>query len=357
MNEKETNIMKMRTKKMLSLLLAASMVFTMNTVAFAEEVPADEEIVAVDSVEEIVEVDEADVVEIAEESKSASGNSANAISADKVLSENLARINDILNQGKQTTISGADATYAIIYPTALPYTGQKVGSKKYPLESLVKVFKTDKKTVTASMNDALSDDNLAKAEGWEILDVKKVKVKAAKGATVDAEGNALFEVKKSTYIKSIQLKDSAANKAFNKDAEVKKYFKGEYSPKKVTDKVSDNDLTAKSNLVIAVEPAFAGNGEGTEAAIKADKATRDANATTLTTVALDFTKTKYKNELPKSIKATITDANNNTKKLTLKPTKKEGKYKGFVNKVEKNGDKTYVVADGNFFGNIYYTAK
>ena len=61
--------MKKRTKKLLSVLLAASMVFSMNTIAFAEEVAVDEaeavletaDVVAEDTADVVLAEDEAEV--------------------------------------------------------------------------------------------------------------------------------------------------------------------------------------------------------------------------------------------------------------------------------------------------------
>lgn len=332
--------MTVRDKRFLAIFLSVAMILGVNTFAFAEEITENTMIDSFEVYEDVYELNGGEV------SLTSSANDlttpTNAVSADKALSENLVAISENLVAEARTIVSGNDATYVVVYPQAIAFNGEKVG-KKNPVS--VKVYSTTK-TVSSDDIVALSDNAIATKAGWTELTVKKVTFKAAKGATVKMDGSATVEIKKGTYIKSIKLDNKDANKAFN--AATKDTFK---TVKKSTAKVSGNGLVDGKDTVpfaIAVYPAYAGNDE-----IAINKA-KEAG---LKTVTLDFSKTKYKNGVPKKISGTI-----DSKKVTLKPTKKPGKYKGYGEKKECTEDtnslkaKTYVEADGNFCGNIYYTA-
>ena len=114
------------------------------------------------------------------------------------------------------------------------------------------------------------------------------------------------------------------------------------------------DVSNKKNyvpLTIAVYPAYAGND---------DTAVELAEQLGLEVVTLDWSKVKIKNGVPNKIPGKI-----GSKKVTLKPTKKTNKPKGYENTaktataetvgyVSKVKFEKYVVADGNFAGNIYF---
>ena len=296
------------------------MVFTMNTSVFAEEISADVDAVtdesAVEEIADFAAVDEFDVEAEVAETTAASANSANAvaISADTVLSENLATISENLKAIDSEKVGD----YFIVYPRAIAFDGKnKPGSKKAPIKG-IEVYKA-KSGVTVSAGDLISD-NKVNAVSFDEVKIKKVKIKDAKGATVDLAGKAISA--KETVIKSIKLENTADNKALK-------------------------EALKSAPIVIDVYPAYGGNDED---------ALKIAEEIGLKIVTA--TKVKEKNGAVKSIKVT-TEAD---KKVTLKPTKKSGKYKGIAD-AGKELDPTdamkakgitakYVILDGNFAGNF-----
>lgn len=393
--------MRKNWKKRIALLLAASMVFTMNATVFAEEVVGDEgeavvaeeageaaegevagedaELVGTDEVvgaeEELVgaedelvgaedelvgaedelvgaEVAEADAIgEIATVSEDATVSGDATLSDNRALSWNL--VDAVVDEIKGTT-----NTYFIVQPVAVAYKGQKVGSKKHDISKEIKVYYVPASS-KISANDVLSNNavtgvreisaNLASA-GVKEATIKKVKIKGSKGATVDMTGAGTVPVNKSTYIASIKLEDKTMNK------ELGKLIKDQVKTikKNKTQKVSANGFVdgkydaAKGEitgtdvpLTIAVYPVYGGN---------------DATAVELAKQLGLNTLTVTKEKLPKSIKGTVEG-----KKVTLKLTKKTDKPKGIAAggpktcKAEDNSLKvtSYYVLDGNFTGNYY----
>ncbi len=409
--------MRNRMRKVFALLLATSMVFTMNTVAFAEEsVSGDsavettvetssEETTAVNN-EEVAEVsteetfeaaaeeatetateaateEAAESTEVAEETSSVSESeiteeSAEAeateatevaetaedsafsikaaavkeeapvgLSSDKALSTASENIIYELNNLEVATFKTGSTNLYVVYPQAIAFDGKnKPGSKAAPISD-VKVFKAkDGATVSAADLDAYydKDGNFKHSASFNEVAVKKVNIKAAKGATVAYEnGKGLYAAKNQTYIKSIVLEDKSLNKELNK------LMKDNVKKIKNAKAVSSNGFygTGKDeyiDLMIAVYPAYVGND---------DNAVAMAKKIGLETVAVEAV-TNKKGDL-KSFTGRV-----NGKKVALKATKTEGKYKGFNATAVKcdaksntKGAEKYYEADGNFCGNIY----
>ncbi len=340
-------------RRLLSILLAASMVFTMNAFAFAEEVTEDDYATLAD-VEEIpaAYLDEADAVLTSGTNTSPTQtDDVISISGDKVLSENLAAIEVNLNSKEVTTVGD----YLVVYPLAVAFGGKdKPGSKKFTVDfkDAVKVYKRTVTTVSASdlvsWNAAKGEDEIIKSESFNELTVKKVGIKAAKGATVDLTGKALFEAKKSTFIKSIKLDNKDDNKAFQ--TAMKEVFKkGSKSVEKVSaNGLADGKEPTTALFTIAVYPCYVGND---------DTARKEANDAGLLVGEVNDSKSKFD-------KAKVVITNADGKKANLKLTKDDskGKYKG-LNKAGKqtcdandNSLKatSYYIADGNYAGNIYF---
>ena len=408
--------MRNRMRKVFALLLATSMVFTMNIVAFAEEsVSGDsavettvetssEETTAVDN-EEVAEVsteetfeaaaeeatetateaateEAAESTEVAEETSSVSESeiteeSAEAeateatevaetaedsafsikaaavkeeapvgLSSDKALSTASENIIDELETLEVSTLKAGSTNLYVVYPQAIAFDGKnKPGSKAAPISD-IKVFKAaDGKTVSGA--DLISydkDGNVQFSASFNEVAVKKVNIKAAKGATVAYEdGHGLYAAKNQTYIKSIVLEDKSLNKELNK------LMKDNVKKIKNAKAVSSNGFygTGKDeyiDLMIAVYPAYVGND---------DNAVAMAKKIGLETVAVEAV-TNKKGDL-KSFTGRV-----NGKKVALKATKTEGKYKGFNATAVKcdaksntKGAEKYYEADGNFCGRIY----
>jgi hypothetical protein len=331
--------MRTRTKKMLSLLLAAAMVFTMNSFAFAAETIESEAVIA----------EEGAVVEGAEVASAASSSSANwnpTVSADKTLSANIATISE--NVQSQTAVKVGE--YYIVYPTAVAWDGQKVGSKKSSIKLDVHVYKADSSVSLGNLisaNEAGFDVlNTVSASKLKELKIKKLKIKAQKGATVTLEGKPVAAgLKKATYISSIKLEDKTENKGLKNalKASVKTIKKDKSSSYTLSENEyvdSSNKHVEATNLLIAVYPAYGGNDKEAIEVAKTGK----LNVLSVT-----------KDKLPKKLKGTV-----GSKKVTLKVTKKAGKPKG-INGAAKtctadtNSLKatSYYELDGNFAGNYY----
>ncbi len=333
-------------RRLLSILLAASMVFTMNAFAFAEEVTEDDYATLAD-VEEIpaAYLDEADAVLTSGTNTSPTQtDDVISISGDKVLSENLAEIKDNINDLAYTETSD----YIVVYPTAVAFGGKdKPGSKKFEIS--VEVYKKTVKTLSGadlvSWNGTTDKAEIINSTSFNKLTVKKAKIKAAKGATVKLDGSPLYEAKKSTFISGIKLDDKTENKAFQ--TAMKEVFK---KTKKSTEKVSANGLVdgkaSSTAFMIAVYPCYVGND-------------KDANAQAfkagLAVGTVDDSKSKF-------AKSTVAITNADGKKKKLKLTKKAGKYKGLDGAGKQTCDATsnsvgatsYFVADGDYAGNIYF---
>ena len=395
--------MRNRMRKLFAVLLATSMVFTMNTVAFAEESVSGDSAVAATEVasEESTEVatevaseesteaateEATEATETAEETSSVSESAvaeesaeeavaeatetaevkeaaekeevavkATAktaeqpiLSADTVLGTASENIIDELNYLEKATFKAGSTTLYVVYPQAIAFDGKnKPGSKAAPI-SEIKVFKAkDGATVSASDLDVYfdKDGNVKYSASFNEVSVKKVTVKAAKGATVAlSNGAGLYEAKNQTYIKSIVLEDKSLNKEFSKS--IKEAVKKIKSTKKTC---SSNGFygTGKDehlDLMIAVYPAYVGNDAN---------AVETAKKIGLQTITLEAVKNK-KGDL-KSFAGRV-----DGKKVALKATKKEGKFKGYNAEYKTCDAKTntlgatkYYVADGNFCGNIY----
>jgi hypothetical protein len=333
--------MRTRTKKMLSLLLAAAMVFTMNSFAFAAETIESEAVIAEEG---------AVIADAKDTSCNASANWNPTVSADKTLSDNIATISS--NVQSYTSIKVGE--YYIVYPTAVAWDGQKVGSKKSGIKldsSTITVYKASDATVSAanliSENEAgFEVPNTVSAAKLKKLDIKKIKIKAQKGATVTLEGKPVAAgLKKATYISSITLTDKTENKALK--SAMKTMVKAIKKDKSSSYTLSENEFVDASNktvdatnLVIAVYPAYGGNDKDAIEVAKAGK----LNVLSVT-----------KDKLPKKLSGTV-----GSKKVTLKVTKKAGKPKG-INGAAKtctadtNSLKatSYYELDGNFAGNYY----
>lgn len=351
-------------KRVLSLLLTASMIFTMNSFAFGEEIKAGESAIEVEASDVVLTTDTEPTTETQPEEETAI-----VISADKILSENLATLSENFGTVTAEAEKGTAHTFVVFYDASIAYEGMGAdwaGSKKVskgkatPIN--VKVYYADndkvKDPAAVSYNDVIVDDKGTVSANWKEATVKKVTIKDKKRATVKLDGSPLYAVKDSTYISGIQLADKDLKKEFN-DA-YKEVFKA--LKKNKTDKVSANGMiegkTDSLDYVVAVFPAYIGNDEGAIKAIQ-DYFGKDASKY-LNIVTADFSKTKYKENVPKKITTTF----DGKKKVNLKPTTKpeKAKYMGYANKanaVDKtkyNGNHTYYVeADGNFCGNIYYT--
>lgn len=223
--------MKLRTKKMLSLLLASAMVFTMNTAVFAEEVNVDaaEEFVEVDSVDSVEEIPgiEAEVAAtISPDAISANDVSGNSVSAQNLLllSENGARIEKELDTLAQENIKGTDYSFTFRYTKAvgfgdsgkLGWAGSKKNDGRF-IPVKVQLFYCKGASENAiSENSAskntISDDKIDLNAGWvDITDaIKDVKIKSSKGATVDITGAGIVAAKDCAYITDIKLDKKAS---------------------------------------------------------------------------------------------------------------------------------------------------
>lgn len=298
--------MKLRTKKMLSLLLASAMVFTMNTAVFAEEVNVDaaEEFVEVDSVDSVEEIPgiEAEVASVSWDILS-----GNDVSGNSVSEQNLKYLVDHGKQIKkelaayeaQTIAAGKDAkgkettySFTLRYKKAVGYDGRKLGfagnndkNKLNPVTFNLFYYKGTSSNAAISGN-SVSKDEISKneiASGWTDISgyIKDVKFHQAKGgATVDISGNGLVAAKDCAYITDIKLDkkaltdakiDGLDKKAINTlQKELSNSLKetAKAIKKDKTSKISANGVPAGKDVkddniihnVIAVYPAFVYDG-------------------------------------------------------------------------------------------------
>lgn len=295
--------MKLRTKKMLSLLLASAMVFTMNTAVFAEEVTVDaaEEFVEVDSVDSVEEIPgiEAEVASVSWDILSGNDVSGNSVSEQnlKYLVDHGKQIKeDLADYEAQTIAAGKDAkgketTYSFTfrYNKSVGYDGRKLGfdgnngmNKFNPVKFNLYFYKGTSSNAAISGN-SVSKDEISKneiASGWTDIStyIKDVKFHQAKGATVDISGNGLVAAKDCAYITDIKLDkkalkdakiDGLDNKAINTlQKELSNSLKetAKAIKKDRTSKISANGIPAgkgendKIENVIAVYPAFVYDG-------------------------------------------------------------------------------------------------
>jgi hypothetical protein len=324
--EKEKKYMFKREKKLIALLLSAALAFTMNTAVFADVVGVEEEVV----------VDAADIT------TPTTATTPIQISADKALSENYYSISDNL---KEYNVAQIDTNLYAVYKTALAFDGKNKPGKNFSASDIhFYVPKTTGSTVSRA--DLVSSDGVTlMTTSFNEISIKKVKVKAKKGATVGLDGKAIVGAKKGAYISSVKFTNKDDNKNYGK--KIKDFVK---SIKKMkTDKVSANgvkegDTTGKIvPLVLAVYPAYAGND---------DEAVKAAKAIGLGTVdSIDTSKIAKK-----KITGTV-----GGKKVTLKQSKDSTKPKGFgatenTCTADSNSKKAtkYRIADGKYCGNIYY---
>lgn len=349
--------MKRRVKEVVSLILAVSMVFAMNTLSFAEEVGEKEDPFLVDEEDYSSEVndfmtDEEIKVDALNSTASTNGASQNYV----LLSENAERVKEELSEIKTATISGSNVTYAVVYKKAVAYDGskyawsKKAGSKKKGID--IKVYRLSG-SASSNQIESLSDNTLLSSAGWKEETVKNITLKCSKGATVDITGKGIVPVNKATYISAIKLENKDNNKELN--GLLKDTIKA--MKKNKTDKVSSNGIivgksgTSKSDrvdLMIAVYPAYAGNDTASAT---------EAKSLGLATVTYgsDAVKTKKGTAEIKSVKGTL-----GSKKITLKPTKKEDSPKGIAKATgsaaaDAGTGKYLAETDGNFFGFIEYS--
>lgn len=343
--------MKTRTKKMLSLLLATAMVFTMNTFAFAEEVADVDSFAEEISFADVEEVPAADVyVDTTTPSTPSSASEWNpTVSADKVLSENAAAISENLAVMDTMEFKAGSTTVYAVFPRAIAFGGKtKPGSKNFPISVKFYQPKAGASVSAAdlvSWNESKHADEITSAS-FDEIPVKKAKFKAAKGATVGLDGKGLCTVNKATFLQSVTFEksvDKTLKKALSKAVKDNaKAVKKDKTSKVSANGIKDGDKDPYSGVVVAVYPAYAGNDD------EAVKVAGLAGLKVLTGV-----------DTSKVAKKKITGTGDG-KKVTLKLTKKPEKPKGFgaeqTTTADTNSKKAtkYVVADGNFAGNIYY---
>jgi len=410
--------MKLRTKKMLSLLLASAMVFTMNTAVFAEEVTVDaaEEFVEVDSVDSVEEIPgiEAEVTSVVSlDGISANDVSGNSVSAQslKILFENGERVKKELQEYAHEDIKGTNYSFTFRYTSTVGYDSRKLGwaesrqaqdGKLVPVK--VQLFYCKGASANGAISDnslsgnAVSSDKIDLKGGWtDITDaIKDVKFHQAKGATVDISGNGIVAAKDCAYITDIKL-DKKSSKLEGLDKKAINALQKELSnslkatakaiKKDKTSKISANGLPAgktaetdKIKNLITVYPAIVNDGSDdsknavdtwtdmglTEFYIGVLK--KDAWTVLPSKKVITIDK-KDKTEV-KSIKGWYqwsVGSKEKTKKVTLKPDKittKSTKFNGLyttkekaksVTAVKSADGKMYTVnASGNVFGVISF---
>ncbi len=401
--------MRKNWKKRIALLLAASMVFSMNTVAFADEVVGDEaegiaveeasevaeevageevageevagaeEVVGADeevagaedevvgAEDEVVGAEEVAGAEVAAAEADASiqdeekSVSTNAVSQNYyLLSENAATISENLTFESWVDIGD----YIIVYPTALAYAGKKSIKDwaKNEAKGDIYVYK-DNASVSAGViaRNLLSENAADREKNMTAsfnapLAIKSVKIKASKGATVDIEGWGIVPIKNTTYISAIKFTDKTIDKPFKTamktyvDA-IKKNKTGYVSANGYT----DTSLKTFQPLTIAVYPAFAYTSAATNADVTELLKESQLNSCAITVV-------------PNSKDASIIKKATGELggKVTLKATTKADKPKGLVSGKKAKGTaelgttsttptgKYMQETNGNFFGWLSY---
>ncbi len=407
--------MKLRTKKMLSLLLASAMVFTMNTAVFAEEVTVDaaEEFVEVDSVDSVEEIPgiETEVASVSWDILSDNDVSGNSVSEQnlKLLVDHGKQIKEDLKEYAHEDIKGTDYSFTFRYTKAVGYDSRKLGlagTKKddgriIPVK--VQLFYCKGASANGAISDnslsgnAVSEDKVDLNAGWtDISDaIKDVKFHQAKGATVDISGNGIVAAKDCAYITDIKLDkkkltgDKKAINALQKELSNSLKETAKTIKKDKTSKISANGLpegktaeTDKVKNLIAVYPGFAYDGSEANLDI-ANAWTNDIGLTFFQigvpkkddTLGLDSKKViALDKKDPKEVKSikgffswSVGDKTK-MKKVTLKPDKvqpgKATKINGLyttkekaktVTAVKAKDDKMYTVnASGNVFGVISF---
>lgn len=406
--------MKLRTKKMLSLLLASAMVFTMNTAVFAEEVTVDaaEEFVEVDSVDSVEEIPgiEAEVASVSWDTLSANDVSGNSVSEQnlKILVENGEQVKENLSTYETQSFKDTDYSFALRYTKAVGYDSRKLGldgSKKdnggiIPVKVQLFYFKGASENAISKnslSNNQVSSNTVPELNtGWVDISnyIKDVKFHQAKGATVDISGNGLVAAKDCAYITDIKLDKKeltdAAKEGLDKKAinTLQKQLSNSLKTtakdikKNKTDLISANGIPVgkgendKIENVIAVYPAYAyayydqisldianeWAGMGLNCFYIGDPKKDELDLTSKKIIALD----KKNNKEVKSIKGYFTwyvGEKTKTKKVTLKPDKvqtgKATKLNGLyttkekaktVTAVKSADDKMYTV---NASGNVF----
>ena len=369
--------MRKRNRKMLSLLLAVAMVFSMNTFAFAEEVvveevPAgvsevldnetvadeggavvvDEEVLDLASEEGlagdvaaeddgVIAVDDAasetdgaveivadDVVEGADavledaelDTISANGE-ITACSGDQILSDNAAKISANLAGVTCTKLDN----YYFVYKTAIASKGQKKATKNATKDIDLKIFKA-KSGVTVKITDLVSENELTKtySASFDQISTTKIAVHQVTYATVDLKGASIVtKDSKKCYVKSVKCSNKEDTKAIKSLLKANKY-----------------------KLEVKVYPIYVSNDEDArEVATKVAKLNVGSFELTNTSKAIEKWKAKGSFE---------------GKKVTVKYDKKGKKpqkgyfTKGSDSKVTSNKGKNYLIFGGDFAGNYFY---
>ncbi len=267
---------------------------------------------------------------------------------DEIMKDSLVCFNSaIKGTGKN---SSKEYWVQISMNTALRYDGRshvlsssKASKSKNPdfYAEVLYCEKTGKYAETAPPNDVKAENGV---DGWTKAEVKSVKLKNAKDATVGYDGVKLGSVKglsKSAYLSGIALKDKELNKTLGKAVnqklkELSKNIKNDKSSSYTVEELDSDKATEEQQLIIPIYPAFIGLDSQESATYK----TIDGNE--------------------KTVELTITPGSLDSAKNKIKGAKLEFKYDGGLTKTFKlkfksgeiTGSKLF--AEGNYFGAIDY---
>ena len=354
--------MKKRTKTLLSLILSAAMAFTLNLPVSAGGIDA--------GIPGSVMEDEAG------SSVSVSLITSSQLSVDRVLSDNASSISENIKGLSVARFKAGETDYFMIWQRAITFNTYKPGSKGNKYTRLW--FAVPFEGASVSEGDLIKkssyggNDHIDPNVSANIYIPSKIKLKAAKGATVALDGKPYFPAAKSTYLASVTFdKDEydtpeeellkAIEKSVKDQAKAIKNMK--------TEMVSANSLDQSGKAVpgmIAVYPLYIGNNW--------DSRLFAADLGLLGADDIYFGKKpdyipKLKNGVPNRLTVVYSyyiRKKNTTKekKMILKPVKKPGsKRSGYENKVYENNtgfDKWapfYVEAVGNFAGRVFFKTK
>ena len=272
-----------RLRKLISLLVAVSMLLSLSNAVFAGE----------DTFGEGSLWDDAIVLSTGTNSSSSKNCTLDQL---MLVSENVFSMSENLTGLRHYVVQGKENTFIIYWRTAVCYCGKKLemsptfeGDQLKNTVAVCVLYREGKESVSQALIDrlayvgydmginlagntvfrkhyVLSVNSISENEGFREAEIDKIKLHNSKGATVDVTGKGILPLKKCTYIKSIKLWD---DKKLNKDLKyamktaittIKKNKNAIVSANGCIDGGAYGDEDDMIPLVVGMYPIFIGPG-------------------------------------------------------------------------------------------------
>ncbi len=183
---------RVRIRKILSLLLAIAVAFTMNSTAFAEEILEEAELEQDESAYTLGTTNSEDGI------RYPTGLGVDPLVIDEI-SENILSMRENLSEKSVKVISENGWTYVFVHDRAIGYKGKKILPNDIDLRVYFKKGVVSQDDLQFLKHGYINEERKARQLG--VI----TKLKSSKGATVNIKGEGTVPAKDSTYISGIKL--------------------------------------------------------------------------------------------------------------------------------------------------------